>query len=350
MLCAMRNSSHFFSNVAAALLTLIVGLTLTAATANAKAPPEATKCGGINIVDKLAAEHPELHGELVQAAKQVPNAEAVLWKVEKAGTAPSYLFGTMHVSDPRITNLSDNVNAALAAASTIALEIADISPGAMMREMGARADLMVYTDGSRLDHKLTPEEFAAAKDALAEAGVPEQVAPMIRPWFVYLMMAVPPCEIARTQNGKPILDAKLAQLGTDRKTPVVSLETIFQQITVMADLPEEDQIGLVKFSLAFADKREDMLETLIQLYQRRQIAQMVPLSNALAKLRGIKLAGMDAFMTSAVVERNYGMRDKAMPLLEKGAAFIAVGTLHLVGEKGLVVLFREKGYSVTAIE
>jgi uncharacterized protein len=350
MPCPMRTSNLFISNALAALLTLIAGLTLTNATPSAKAPPEAPRCGGINLVDKIATEHPELYRELVEEALRIPNAEALLWKVEKSGTAPSYLFGTMHVSDPRITNLSANVNAALAAANAIALEIADISAGAMIKEMGARADLMVYTDGSRLDHKLTPEEFAVAKDALAEAGVPEQVAPMIRPWFVYLMMAVPPCEIARTKNGKPVLDAKLAKLGIDRNTSVVSLETIPQQISVMADLPEEDQIGLLKFSLAFADKREDMLETLIQLYQRRQIAQMVPLSNALAKLRGIKLAGMDAFMKSAVVERNYGMRDKAMPLLEKGAAFIAVGTLHLVGDKGLVALFREKGYSVTAIE
>ncbi len=44
------------------------------------------------------------------------------------------------------------------------------------------------------------------------------------------------------------------------------------------------------------------------------------------------------------------MRDRALPLLGKGGAFIAVGALHLPGDKGLVALFREAGYTVTAVE
>jgi uncharacterized protein len=48
--------------------------------------------------------------------------------------------------------------------------------------------------------------------------------------------------------------------------------------------------------------------------------------------------------------RNLGMRDKALPLLAEGGAFIGVGALHLPGRQGLVALFREAGYTVTAVE
>lgn len=44
------------------------------------------------------------------------------------------------------------------------------------------------------------------------------------------------------------------------------------------------------------------------------------------------------------------MRDGAIPLIDKGGAFIGVGALHMVGAKGLIELLRAKGYSVTAVE
>jgi uncharacterized protein YbaP (TraB family) len=42
------------------------------------------------------------------------------------------------------------------------------------------------------------------------------------------------------------------------------------------------------------------------------------------------------------------MAERALPFLEEGGAFIAVGALHLPGEAGLVELLRAKGYTVTA--
>ena len=46
-------------------------------------------------------------------------------------------------------------------------------------------------------------------------------------------------------------------------------------------------------------------------------------------------------------ERNLRMRDRLLPILEKGDAFVAVGAMHLSGETGLVELLRQSGYTVT---
>jgi uncharacterized protein YbaP (TraB family) len=43
------------------------------------------------------------------------------------------------------------------------------------------------------------------------------------------------------------------------------------------------------------------------------------------------------------------MADRAVPLLEKGNVFIAIGALHLPGEEGVVELLRAKGYRLTAL-
>ena len=50
-----------------------------------------------------------------------------------------------------------------------------------------------------------------------------------------------------------------------------------------------------------------------------------------------------------IAARNKVMSERASKILAEGNAFIAVGALHLPGEKGLVEMFRKSGYSVTAL-
>lgn len=54
-------------------------------------------------------------------------------------------------------------------------------------------------------------------------------------------------------------------------------------------------------------------------------------------------------MKKMIVDRNIRMAERAAPLLKTGNAFIAVGALHLIGEQGLVELFRKEGYTVTRL-
>ncbi len=48
-----------------------------------------------------------------------------------------------------------------------------------------------------------------------------------------------------------------------------------------------------------------------------------------------------------IAKRNANMIERTLPLIEKGGLFIAVGSLHLPGEKGLVERLRARGYKVT---
>jgi uncharacterized protein YbaP (TraB family) len=55
------------------------------------------------------------------------------------------------------------------------------------------------------------------------------------------------------------------------------------------------------------------------------------------------------FATQLLVSRNFTMAQRAMPLIDQGGAFIAVGALHLTGADGLVERLRKSGYKVTKI-
>jgi uncharacterized protein len=310
------------------------------------APPA---CRGQNMLDEMKTATPEIHARIMAAAAKTTNAEALLWKVEKTGLAPSYLFGTVHVSDSRATTLSPAIQSALTSAKAVALEIADMSPAAMQAAVGGDPMLMISPDRG-LEKLVTPEEFAIAKAALAPAGMPEAALKIMKPWVVSMALTLPVCEQMRTAGGIKVLDQMLGDEARARNIPVIGLETIAHQLNVMASIPEDQQIGMVRASIKFASRREDMLETLLQLYLNRQTAVIWPFNLALAETAGVKADAFKGFENDLLIGRNLTMRDVAKPHFEKGGLFMGVGAMHLVGDKGLVSLLRDGGYTVTAVE
>ncbi len=328
--------------------TLLISGLLTLATASyavAKTPPT---CRGQNMLEEMKTSEPAAYAIVIEAAQKTTNSEALLWRVEKAGVATSHLFGTVHISDPRVTTLSPAVTAALNSAKAVALEIADMSTAGMQAAIGSDPNMMVSADRG-LANLVTPEEFAVAKKAL-KGAMPEAALRIMKPWVVTMALTLPECEQKRTIAGVKVLDQQLGDMARTKKIPVIGLETIEFQLKVMAGIPEDQQVGMVRAALKFADRREDMLETMLQLYVKRQTAMIWPFNLALAEKAGVKSDAFKGFEADLLVGRNRTMRDSAKPHLEKGGLFIGVGAMHLVGDTGLVNLLRESGYTVTAVE
>ena len=77
-------------------------------------PPPA--CAGRDIFTAMKRSDPEGYARIRAAADAVPNTGALLWRVEGKNQPPSYLFGTIHSTDERVTKLSPAVVAAFNAA------------------------------------------------------------------------------------------------------------------------------------------------------------------------------------------------------------------------------------------
>lgn len=307
-------------------------------------------CKGRDMLAELRETDPLAHARIVAAAAATENTEAMLWRIEKAGLAPSFLLGTAHVSDDRITTLSPNIRAALAAAKTMAFEVADLSSASMAAAVSNNVHLFLYADGRQLDRTLKSDQFAKAVTVLAAAGMPPEVAARIKPWLVFMLLAIPQCERQRQSTGRHALDVQLTDNARRRGVPVVGLETIQSQLEALAAIPEEQQVAMLQAVLHYADRTEDQLETMMQLYLGRRMGFAVPFQHELARRAGVAPGAFAAFEKEIVGARNKGMAEAAKPLLEKGAAFIGVGALHLVGADGLVALLRRAGYTVAAVE
>jgi uncharacterized protein YbaP (TraB family) len=314
---------------------------------------QAPTCTGNNLLDELHISDEATHARIIASAAATENANAILWKVEKAGSPPSHLFGTMHLTDARINALSPAVRQALETSRRLALELDDISPGGFVKVMTQSphiAGLMLFTDGRRLDQLLGAEDYRKITEVLSRSGVPPQMQGMFRPWVATLMLSVSVCEQRRLGAGLLPLDANLAKDAAKRGIRAEGLETVESQFRALASVPEADQVEMLKSGIRFYDRIDDMAETMIQLYLRRQLGSIWPLQLALAEKVGVSAKAFDAAEQSLLVTRNLEMRDKALALLEEGNAFIAVGGLHLPGKQGLVTLLREAGYTVTPVE
>jgi uncharacterized protein YbaP (TraB family) len=105
--------------------------------------------------------------------------------------------------------------------------------------------------------------------------------------------------------------------------------------------------GLIE-TARLGDRMDDVIETMIVLYEREDTGMFWPLFRAVLPSVGEDEAGYAAFDEALITSRNRTMAEHAGPILARGNAFIAVGALHLPGPAGLVELFRKAGYTVSA--
>jgi uncharacterized protein len=340
---------------AAAAVALVAAALLAAPLQASAADPAdavavADKCRGINMLAETQAKDPETYAKIMAQAAATENSGPLLWKIERAGRPTSYLFGTVHLTDERVTKLSPAVEQALSQSKTVALEVSDISEKATATVIAQSAPLVMFTDGRRLDGLLSGTEYDTVKRIISRSGMPSDLAALFKPWIVTMIMSVSDCERTSIQQGARVLDMKIAEVGKARGLQVVGLETIPEQLQALAAVPEPQQLDMLRASLKFADRTNDMMETLVQLYLERKISAALPFQIAIAKQVGIGNEAFAGFQEKLLTERNIKMRTTAEPLLEQGGVFIAIGALHLPGKQGLVALLRQAGYTVTPIE
>lgn len=309
-----------------------------------------SQCRGKDLLAELKERDPVLVQHIREEGARVANAEANLWRIERDGAAPSYLYATVHVTDPRITEVSQATAGALGAAKRVAVEVTNVNDQSLAEAMQQMADKVMFPETDSLGRYLTGEEQQALSRLALGLGSDSVMLDRMQPWFVGMMLAMPACEQQRLADGLLPLDGLIEQAGLDIGAEVVGLETIAEQLESMASMPFDAQLANLKLTLAMSETNEDLNETLITIYRERRIGEVWPLTVAMSGDKALAQTVIDEFQLRLIDERNLRMRDRALPLLAKGDAFIAVGALHLPGDKGLVALFREAGYTVTPVE
>lgn len=281
----------------------------------------------------VAGQHPPQQA----AAKD----QSLFFKVSGKGLEkPSYLFGTVHMIPDSLYHLPPRVQQAFKASETLVLELdmTKIDPAAMSKV----AMQIMLPDGKSLRDYVSEEEYQQVKNyAQEQIGIQEVVFQQfarMQPAFLQYMLIDPTAREAMESY-----DMNFSKQAQKSGKPVYGLETFQEQLQVFSSIPIEDQVeSLLKFVEAdqsFAESHQALYDAYLQqdMDQMQQLMMESPLTQ-----------GNNAH--SMLFQRNQNWVAPLDSLFQEKGCFVAVGAAHLGGDKGIVLLLRQKGYQVKPLQ
>lgn len=263
--------------------------------------------------------------------------QGLLWQISSPATGKtSYLFGTIHSEDPRVTALAPAVQSAFDHSSRFVMEIIPDQSS-----MLAASQAMLLADGSSLHALVGQPLFEKTARILRELGVPDEAADHFKPWAAMVVMSMP-----KLKTGQ-VLDFMLYSAALQAGKAQAGLETAMEQISIFDTLPVSEQKVLLADAVTQYPQMENMMEQMHVAYLSRNLTKLAALSDQYSSEGDAKLASK--INAALVDQRNLRMAQRMEAYLREGGAFVAVGALHLPGQQGLLQLLRKRGYVVTAV-
>jgi uncharacterized protein YbaP (TraB family) len=261
-------------------------------------------------------------------------AQGLLWRVGRQDLEPSYVFGTLHAGDPRLEPLPTPVQDAFGQARSLMLEyLAD----PYSRERFLEAAL--YLDDRTLVQDIGEAHFERAVEAMQPIGLPREFVGKLKPWGVLLNL-----RNSRQPAGATAPDAQLYALARKRRLPVSQIENVEEQVFTFDEMTFGSQVALLRHFLEHRDDLDRLAERSLRAYLARDLQGLWDAQQDYAR-RHPDIAPHHAELIKRVVlDRSVVMAFRMQRELRRGRAFVAVGALHLYGERGVLAFLEEDGY------
>jgi len=287
------------------------------------------------VVLLAALVAPAAGGAAPDEAGAVP--KHCLWRVRSA-TNTVYLLGSIHIMRPHAYPLAAVIESAFSSSSVAVFEV-DLSAGATIDAAFGALAAGRLPEGRTLSDVVSPETYRLAEQRLADVGYDIAALQRMRPWMVATTLTLAELQRAGYSPDDGV-DQRFQRRATDAGMRVIGLETVDDQLALFADLtPEEDEAFLVQT----LHELESLIPQVGELTAHWQAGRVAEVESFLAE----GFAAFPRLFEKLVVDRNRRWLPQLEALLEGDQrAFVTVGALHLVGERGVVELLRAKGYQV----
>lgn len=272
-----------------------------------------------------------------------PYGQGRLFEVLRAGEPPSHVFGTMHSNHPSVLQLSPAATKALKASRALlveALQNAELDQ--------TLAQEMVLSDGRKLGDIIGPDLLAQVNEAAQDYGLPAANLGILRPWAVMFIFSVPKSEMDRELSGQKALDEALQSYATKQGKTVIGLEKAIELTSFLSGLSDADQAAMLRMTLLHHDNIEEIFNDIREAYLRGDLDKLHAMSREISAGEDPRLN--DLFERELIDARNARMVERMMPEIRQGGAFVAVGALHLSGERGILRLLENAGYRIRKVE
>lgn len=268
-----------------------------------------------------------------------PFDKGKLWRISRDNTPPSYVFGTMHSKDPRILQLPGIIMQAFTRSQTAVFETS-----LKNENLSESQAFMLLPQGQQLITKIGADRFAALRKMMAPYGMTADSLNRVKIWAAAAILSQPPPSRQKNAPQMTLLDKELEKSARQSGKEVIALETNLEQLSLFDNASFDVQLEYLDQAMADHATLEAEIEVMTDYYLRGHTGWIAcDLEEALNSAS----AGLTALMTQKLIdERNARMVRRMIPVLERGGAFVGVGALHLPGEKGILSLLQQEGYTV----
>lgn len=258
--------------------------------------------------------------------------QGLFWKAESPTGKTTYLFGTIHTDDNRVTNFAPSVNDAINASDTFMMEtLAPSDPNVFKSENGS------------LQEVLTEKELAQVSQLAEFHAMHRDVAMYMKPWLLAVVFDSPRPLTPFGQDN--LLMTKAEEQGKE----IIGIEDTAEHFGVMDGFSRDEQLTMLRAVLKRTQKtKERDYESLMSAYLAGDSAKISSLDK---KITGGMLPApiWEKMRTKLIDERNAIMAERVVAEGTEKNVFVAVGASHLAGKSGLIAQLKNAGYKMTRL-
>lgn len=263
-----------------------------------------------------------------------------LWEVSSL-TNRVYLFGTVHAGKQAWYPLASAIEDALADARVIVVE-ADITD---TEKVAKSAPVMTYEPPDSLAKHVSPGDYERFRKVAARLKVPEAQVAQMKPFMAVSLLVF--AEWGRLgylpQYG---VDGYVIARAKALKKKLVEIEGVETQTRLIESLTEQEARTLFAGTLTALESglTSEQITGMVNAWQIGDPDLLLQIARKYNEL----VPGAREFEEKFIWERHEAMAAKIEGYLNdsKERHFIAVGSLHLAGPRGLVEMLRKRGYIV----
>ena len=257
----------------------------------------------------------------------------MLWKLETPSGKVSYLLGTIHTDDQRVTEFSPKVIEAFNQSEAFMMEtLPPRDPSIFMMKQGTVAEL------------LTEKEFDQVRELADFHSMHIEAAMRMKPWLLAVIFDLPKPKALYS------MDELLMAKAEEQYKRIVGLEKTSEHFSVLDTVSMDEQMVMLRAVLKRSQKdKERDYEKLLKTYQSGDLKKIIDLDD---KITGGMLpkAVWENMRVKLIDERNAGMAEGLVSEANEKPVFAAIGASHLAGEGGVLNRLRAAGFTVTPVK
>lgn len=264
--------------------------------------------------------------------------KTLLWEISGRGlTKPSYLYGTMHMVCGENTKPSEGLKNAIKNSSKVFFEI-DMDD---LTEVMGVLQYARMNNGLKITDLVTPVEYERLEAYFKETKSPLPLSMMARfkPYFISAIIAQGLMNCEKRSSVEQII---MAEAKKDDKE-ITGLETVEFQASLFDSIPYEKQAQDLVMYVDSIDNYKNTINNMAEVYAKQDVEKMDSLILQ-------SDPGIAQFMDLLLYNRNYRWADQITGEIFDSPALFAVGAGHLGGDKGVINLLKQKGFTLKPLK